>query len=67
MASDVYRPLDKADLAEHFEPEAGEPGSAYPVIRKPLSAAELRRHLLAALERDVRALTPAEAPEPATA
>ena len=42
-------------------------GSAYPVIRKPLSAAELRRHLLAALERGVRALTPAEAPEPATA
>ena len=74
MASDVYPLLDKADLAEPEagEPVLTErqirllgraeleiAGSAYPVIRKPLSAAELRRHLVAALERGVRALTPA--------
>ena len=96
MASDVYQALDKADLAEHFEPEAGErcadeSGSATAVAGKLVlvvddeddvrfgTEALLRRwrchtasagsveEVAAALERGVRALTPAEAPEPATA
>jgi signal transduction histidine kinase len=38
-------------------------GSLCPVIRKPLTAAELRRHLVAALGRDVPATAPGATPE----